>query len=113
METFQLRKKLVQQFDKIIKNDDKLVALEGVLGALEWTNSKSKIPEKHLKGESERNTWEEVKAVLFFSLRTSTSSSATQSFDLNTLYEPFRHSPILLGFQPSKCCLQTLNRFYP
>lgn len=72
METLELRKKLVQQFDEIIKNDDKLVALEGVLDALESTNSISIIPDEHydminesrelyLKGELGGKEWREVK----------------------------------------------------
>lgn len=75
METLKLRKKLIQQFDPIIKDDEKLVALEGVFDALNTDETISKIPlehykkidearEKHLKGESESKTWDEVKEII-------------------------------------------------
>ncbi len=75
METFNLRKKLIQQFDHFIKDDDKLVALEGVLDALDAldsTNTSSKIPSEHydminesrdlyLKADLPGISWYEVK----------------------------------------------------
>lgn len=72
METLKLRKKLILQFDHIIKDDDKLIALEGVLDALDSKESTSKIPKEHydvinesregyLKGEIKGMDWEEVK----------------------------------------------------
>jgi hypothetical protein len=72
METLKLRKKLINQFDQIIQDDEKLVALEGVLDALEVTNANSKIPDAHydtinesrehyLKGTIKGISWEEVK----------------------------------------------------
>ena len=75
METIKLRKKIIQQFDTIIKDDNKLVALEGVLDALEPFASTSKIPNEHydtiqesresyLKGTIDGMTWEEVKQQL-------------------------------------------------
>ena len=75
MKIFSLRKKLIMQFDRIIQNDDKLVALEGALDALDSNEGISQIPlehykeidkirEKHLKGASQSKTWEEVKIVI-------------------------------------------------
>lgn len=72
METLKLRKKLIQQFDQIMKDDDKLVALEGVLDAMYSTDTTSKISDEHygminesrqlyLKGDIEGMDWEEVK----------------------------------------------------
>lgn len=75
METLKLRKKLIKQFDAMIKNDDKLTALEGVFDALDALDASeliSKIPNKHydliseqrehyLNGAVEGKSWEEIK----------------------------------------------------
>lgn len=75
METPKLRKKLIKQFDAIIKNDDKLTALEGVFDALNSSDSVSNVPDEHydlineskeqyLNGNIEGKSWEEVKRKL-------------------------------------------------
>ena len=72
MESLKLRKKLILQFDHIIKDDDKLIALEGVLDALDSQNTESNIPKEHydiikesrdlyLSGELTGLDWEEIK----------------------------------------------------
>ncbi len=72
MTTLKLRRKLITQFEDIIKDDDKLVALEGVLDALVANDTTSIIPEEHyniikesrvnyLSGDIKGMDWEEAK----------------------------------------------------
>ncbi|MEO5789112.1 MAG: addiction module protein [Gelidibacter sp.] len=75
METLKLRRKLIRQFEVMIKNDDKLKALEGVFDALDSSESISKVPDEHYdlisehreqywNGAVEGKSWEEVKRSL-------------------------------------------------
>lgn len=72
MEALNLRRKLIKQFDAMINNDDKLIALEGVFDVLNSPDSISNIPDEHYDRISESRTqylegaiqgisWEELK----------------------------------------------------
>lgn len=72
METLKLRKKIIAQFDHILKDEKKLVALEGVLDALAAVDSTSFIPNAHydmiqesrehyLNGTIDGESWEDLK----------------------------------------------------
>ncbi|HUH26666.1 addiction module protein [Gelidibacter sp.] len=72
MDTLSLRRKLIKQFDAMINNDDKLIALEGVFDVLNSSDPISKIPDEHydiisesreqyLNGRIEGVSWEELK----------------------------------------------------
>lgn len=72
MEVFELRNKLIEQFNLYIQDDSKLEVLEGVFDALNTEDGTSLISEKHYKvieerrrkhhvGETTSLTWETVK----------------------------------------------------
>ncbi len=72
MEAIKLRNKLVEQFNVIIKDDSKLMILDGVFDAMNSVNSASLVPEEYYKlietrrsqrlaGETEGLEWDVVK----------------------------------------------------
>lgn len=72
MGVLELRNKLIEQFNSIIQDDSKLVALDGVFDAINVVESSSMVSEEHYKTVEERRqrylagktkgiTWDEVK----------------------------------------------------
>jgi len=72
MATIELRKSLIERFNRIIKDDSKLITLDGVFDSLNETESASVVTdehyncieerrEKYLTGETKGKTWDEVK----------------------------------------------------
>ncbi|OBX25332.1 putative addiction module component [Gelidibacter algens] len=75
METIKLRKKLIKQFEVILKDEAKLHALEGLLDALNSGQGLSNVPNAHydlihetrkeyLNKDCEGKSWEDVKQSL-------------------------------------------------
>lgn len=71
METKELRRKLIQDFGKIIEDDSKLEILESVFDAINHDEKKSIVSdshydlvaeekEKYISGENQSSSWEEV-----------------------------------------------------
>ncbi len=74
MEETELRNKLTEKFNLFIKDDSKLMELDGIFDSMETTNAAqtSTVPEEHYKiveqrrnqfhnGETKGTPWEEVK----------------------------------------------------
>lgn len=72
MGAIELRNNLIERFNRMIQDETKLITLEGVFDAMNAFESSSSIPEEHYKiveerrkkyllGESNVQTWEEVK----------------------------------------------------
>ena len=72
MGALDLRSNLIERFNRMIQDDTKLIALEGVFDSMNAFDSYSSVPEehykiveerrkKHLSGESKGKSWEEVK----------------------------------------------------
>ena len=75
MEALELRDKLIEQFNKFIQDDSKLLTLDGIFDAINTTNSASLIPEDHYKivedrrskmqsGETKGLSWNDVRRQL-------------------------------------------------
>lgn len=75
MENIKLRKKLIKQFDHILQDENKLIAVEGFFDALSAEENNSKVPnshydlinesrEKYLTGDVQGVSWEELKLQL-------------------------------------------------
>ncbi|WP_310379926.1 hypothetical protein [Flavobacterium sp.] len=71
METLELRKKIIQDFDKFIQDDSKLEILEGVFDSINSENIISVVPdshynilaearEKYLSGIESATSWDEM-----------------------------------------------------
>ena len=75
MESLDLRKKLVEQFNSFIQDDSKLVVLDGIFDSMMTKNSHSVITEEQynivekrhedrIASKTQGKSWEEVKNVL-------------------------------------------------
>jgi len=75
MKTLELRNKLVAQFNLFIKDDSKLIVLDGIFDSINVTDSPSPVSEEHYKIVEERRvkrlsdktkglSWEKVKPQL-------------------------------------------------
>ncbi len=72
MGTAELRSKLIEQFNLVIQDDSKLVALDGIFDSMSASESDSSVPEEHyeiveerrrkwLNGDTNGLNWNEVK----------------------------------------------------
>ncbi|MDB2702429.1 hypothetical protein N9Z01_04950 [Flavobacteriaceae bacterium] len=75
MGTAELRSKLIEQFNLVIQDDAKGLALEGVFDSMSTSESDSSVPEEHyeiveerrrkwLNGDTNGLNWNEVKVQL-------------------------------------------------
>jgi len=75
MGALELRNKIIEQFNILIKDDSKLIVLDGMFDSLNTSESPSIIPEehykivenrrkKHLAGQTKSLNWNEVKQQL-------------------------------------------------
>lgn len=75
MDTIELRSKLIEQFNRFIQDDSKLMALNGIFDSINTVDSPSLVSEEHYQIVEERRqkrlsghtvglNWEEVKRQL-------------------------------------------------
>ncbi len=75
MATIELRNSLIKRFNRIIKDDSKLITLDGIFDSINVVESPSVIPEEHYKiveerrkknlsGETKGKNWNDVKSVI-------------------------------------------------
>lgn len=73
MAAIELRKSLIERFNRIIKDDSKLMTLDGVFDSINVVESPSQVSEehykiieerrkKHLSGETKGKSWDDVKS---------------------------------------------------
>lgn len=73
MAAIELRNSLIERFNRIIKDDSKLMTLDGILDSINVKESPSLVPEehykiveerrrKHLTGETKGKNWDDVKS---------------------------------------------------
>ncbi|WP_067145786.1 hypothetical protein [Pseudotamlana agarivorans] len=73
MAAIDLRNSLIERFNRIIKDDSKLIALDGIFDAMNFIDSPSLVSEEHYKivedsrrkqlgGETKGKSWDDVKS---------------------------------------------------
>lgn len=73
MAAIELRNSLIERFNRIIKDDSKLMALDGILDSMNEVESPSLVSEehykiveerrkKHLAGQTKGKNWDDVKS---------------------------------------------------
>ncbi|OBQ56372.1 hypothetical protein JJL45_13930 [Tamlana sp. s12] len=73
MAAIDLRNSLIERFNRIIKDDSKLIALDGIFDAMNVIDSPSLVSEEHYKivedrrrkqlaGETKGKSWDDVKS---------------------------------------------------
>jgi hypothetical protein len=73
MGAIELRNSIIERFNRIIKDDSKLMTLDGIFDAMTIEESPSLVSEKHYKiveerrrkhisGETQGKSWEDVRA---------------------------------------------------
>ena len=73
MATLELRNSLIERFNRMIKDDSKLMVLDGIFDAMNAVELPSQVSEEHYRmveerrakyqaGETEGKSWEDVKS---------------------------------------------------